>query len=355
MKRNLRIDVARGMLILYIITIIHGIYWIKYFNGPWKSIVLLEMPCIFFISGFSYALMLSNGLPMESFADYRKFLIKRAGRILIPYWFYAAVCLCIIFVWGDPRFFESIPAAIKTIYAWLNPLVFGSNYSLGKLNAHLWFIGPFLCVSLVLPLLAKVAVWRRLPVWAWLFVSFTIIALVGRFSPSYTLTTVTTYTIWAILGFAAAGAKKDPRHSRIEPLTWFLATIAILAMVGYFDIFSLDMQKHKFPPDALFFVFSVGWVALLLLVCSFVSEESVQRLSSQKWLLPFINKGYSIYMWQGVAYTIAIVLGTKFSIPVLLMWLLAVLLTIGFGLAAAPLEAYNFFPSAKKKIIEAST
>ena len=38
---------------IHIVCVIHVIYWIKIFDEPWRSLLLLEMPAIFFIAGAS--------------------------------------------------------------------------------------------------------------------------------------------------------------------------------------------------------------------------------------------------------------------------------------------------------------
>ena len=57
--RTTSVDVARGALMLYIVFVVHGIFWLKLLPQSIQSIssiILFEMPCLFIVSGYSYFL-----------------------------------------------------------------------------------------------------------------------------------------------------------------------------------------------------------------------------------------------------------------------------------------------------------
>ena len=58
MKRIHNLDTVRGVLMLYIVGIIHGQFWLNLIPLPqWaSSLMLFEMPAIFIVSGYAYAL-----------------------------------------------------------------------------------------------------------------------------------------------------------------------------------------------------------------------------------------------------------------------------------------------------------
>jgi fucose 4-O-acetylase-like acetyltransferase len=67
-NRNKGLDVARGLVMFYIITIIHGVYWLGIFESDLSSLLLFEMPLIFMISGYAYAIT-KGGIILCPFFD----------------------------------------------------------------------------------------------------------------------------------------------------------------------------------------------------------------------------------------------------------------------------------------------
>ncbi|CAN7222218.1 acyltransferase [Pseudoduganella sp. LjRoot289] len=337
--RNLRIDVARGMLMVYIITIVHGFYFLNVYSGPGKSLVLFEMPCIFFISGYAYALSLQGGMRMDAGRDYWRYLKTRAARILIPYWLYALVCLGLVLLKADPGLTGSAGAKLATAAAWLNPLQYGSGHTVSLLNYHLWFVAPFLGVTVLMPLLVKAVSWKKMPLPALLLAAAALIfggelLLAGELSKS-----VLTYSVWAVLGYAVGSRQFGAMPSRARMLLVFAVACVLLLAASAMSWATLDMQHNKFPPNTAFFMFSLAWFSLLWVATSFLGDGAIARLRAMAWFRPFADKGYSIYMWQGLAYSLAFNLGQKFHLPLMAVWLAAIVLAFALGIAASPAEA----------------
>lgn len=93
---------------IYVVCFIHVIYWLKIGSEPILSLMLFEMPIIFFISGAS----LSFRKEPRSFWNT---LCSRFKRVVIPYYIYAVLMIALV--------------AILTL-VW-----------------HLWFILPYLILS----------------------------------------------------------------------------------------------------------------------------------------------------------------------------------------------------------------
>lgn len=51
--RDLQLDGYRGIVMIYIVCVIHVVNWLDYNIEPYNSFMLFEMPIIFFISGAS--------------------------------------------------------------------------------------------------------------------------------------------------------------------------------------------------------------------------------------------------------------------------------------------------------------
>lgn len=293
------------MLMVYIITVVHGFFFLNVYAGPGATLILFEMPCIFFISGYAYALSLQGGLRMETKRDYWNYLKTRAARILIPYWVYAAVCLGLIFLKGNPTLTGSAAATTATLLAWLNPVEYGSGHSVSMLNYHLWFVAPFLGVTFLLPLLVKAVNRVKLPI-PLLIVAGGVLILGGEWLPAGNLpSSVLTYATWAVLGYVVGSGRFGPMLSRPQLLA--LGAAAVMLLLGAWSLSwaTLDMQANKFPPNTAFFLFGIAWFSLLWSATSCVTDSAVARLNAMRWFRPFVNKGYSIYMWQGLAYSLA--------------------------------------------------
>src|SRR5262249_38498823 len=109
-KRVAGLDVARGLLMAYVVIVIHGSFWLGIIPAPASSALLFEMPLIFIVSGaaFSHA---PQPLTLNSYAFY---LLNRGVRILAPYWAYTFVCALIVI------YARQLPA-LETLQAWLDP------------------------------------------------------------------------------------------------------------------------------------------------------------------------------------------------------------------------------------------
>jgi len=344
--RNLRIDVARGLLMLYIVTVAHGFYWLDIYAGPAKSLILFEMPCIFFLSGYAYALSARAGARVDSVPSYLVYLCRRALRILAPYWLYAAACLCFLFLKGGPGLTDSTGAKIATAVAWLNPLEFGQGHTFFVLNAHLWFVAPFLGVTLIMP----VAAWflrGKPPPLAGLMLLGGVLILSADFLVQPELgKTILSYAVWSVLGYAACAGGAG--LTRGQALLVFGTACALLAVARTLGWVQLDMQANKFPPNAAFYLFGVAWFSLWSLAAGSIKDSTLERLRAAAWLRPFIEKGYSIYLWQGLAYVLARAVGNRVDAPLVAVWLLAVLFALLLGMAAAPAEALRLPSSARR-------
>ena len=80
-KRDVQLDMYRGLSILYVVCFIHVLYWLNIGKQPFMSMILFEMPVIFFISGASLSFS-KNPRPVK------KTLKSRFYRLLLPYYIY---------------------------------------------------------------------------------------------------------------------------------------------------------------------------------------------------------------------------------------------------------------------------
>lgn len=335
--RNQGLDVARVALILYIVTTIHGSFWLKLIPELPASWLLFEMPLIFIVSGWAFALS-DKWAANQSYFSY---FIGRTGRLLIPFLFYAFVCatlflISLILKKEDLSFLNALQ-----VYAnWLNPFTAGSGDNIGMLQWHLWFISPFLIVTWLLPFLIKLPFISRLPLWGWVIFGF-LGTTTFQFLPDL-LQTGLFYCLWALLGYSIM--QKKPASK--EYLLCFAIAAAALAATALIapDSFTWNMQSNKFPPNNVFFLFSCLWASTLLLLGSIIPSIWSEKISQTKTFNVLNKASYSIFLWQGVGYTIGYYAGKILNMPSIISFMIAVPATICIGIIASPLERLKLGP-----------
>ncbi len=322
--RNKNLDIIRGMLMLYIVAVIHGIFWLDLAPRPYSSILLFEMPLIFLISGYSFALFSNNTGFELSLSGYFKYLISRLTRLLVPYYAYSIVCVIAVIANTHSVNYMDV------ILDWINPFIYGKIDPFGLLTSHLWFIPSFIIVTLALPFLSSV----KLPVWSAAIPLCILVFILGKYFDGNFVTPLF-YLYWTWVGYRiAVGTKINPKLLVVV----ILAGIAALILADYSLDATIDMQSNKLPPNLLFFVFSSVWVSLFLLLSTFIKSNQLKFLEDSKLLKPFISRGYSIYLWQGFGYIASINISEFLRLPNYFSWGIAVLLTVLLGSMFSPLE-----------------
>ncbi|MBL8543135.1 MAG: acyltransferase [Hyphomonadaceae bacterium] len=340
-QRNVGLDVARGLLMAWIIVAVHGVFWLRLApTGP-ASLFLFEMPPVFMITGAAYFLGEGAKRGRLQPGAYFDFLLRRGVRIYLPYLAYVLVAAAIVTAvrWDGNITLAEIAARIV---AWINPLQYGGGGHTWKmLSWHLWFVGPFLLVTALLPFIAVRAPGFMKP---WMLAVLGGLAILGlgqlSFAPGVDglIKNAVFYAFWAVFGFMLAAS---PRRWSIGDY----AVLLVLALAGMAAAklalpgqVSLDMQHNKFPPNAMFFLFSCAWMALFLIAVRFITGAQIEAMARSPLLKPFISAGYSIYLWQGAGYSLMSLAGDQLGLSNYLVWLAAIALTVALGLLFAPLE-----------------
>jgi peptidoglycan/LPS O-acetylase OafA/YrhL len=337
------------MLMLYIVLIIHGLFWLDLLPEWVSSWLLFEMPLMFIVSGYAYYLY-ENSRPDRSInirnsnlllvKDYFSFLTSRFIRILVPYAIYAATCVVSIYLLA--LFGQGNDYSLSDlILAWINPVNYGRGYSFKMLNWHLWFIPVFLIVTAAMPIATKFRPIKN-PNLLSVFVGVVVIQVVvskADFPGENTIKQAAFYLVFSLLGYYMARSGEYFRGANFSRIA-IVAVIALASIAMFGGGRPMNMQDNKFPPNYIFFLFSCLWVSLFLLILyKFPSVVAkVEKYADRRWLSPFITSGYSIYLWQGVGYTAAAQAGAILHLPILAVWPLALVLSVGFGLLAAPAE-----------------
>ncbi|MBK6703212.1 MAG: acyltransferase [Caulobacteraceae bacterium] len=326
----------------WIVIVIHGTFWLGVIPAGPGSWLLFEMPPIFVITGAAYFLGEGSKQGRLAPANYFDFLLRRGVRIYVPYLVYvfAAAVIVTVVKWDGPLTLGEIGARA---WSWLNPVTRGAGHTWKMLSWHLWFVAPFLIVTALMPLITT----RRVPgfVKPWMLASIAglvVLALGQVMFPApvddQLIKNTIFYTFWASFGFMLAAM----------PKRWSVgdyALVLVLALAGMIGAAMLqptsvtpDMQHNKFPPNAIFFLFSCVWTAALLIGARLVTSTQSEALARSPLVRPFMSAGYSIYLWQGVGYSLAAYFGGALGLNIYVIWIVAIALTIALGLLFAPLE-----------------
>ena len=298
-SRDIQLDIYRALVMIYILCVIHVTYWLGAFQEPIKSLILFEMPVIFFISGASLQVTLNR----RSFIS---MVGNRASRVLIPFYAY-----CIILLTGI--------LLLETI-AWVLPSFnASSHYNLSLMKVvvpsdglfglpfmyHLWFIVPFLGVCCSFPL--QRLCYEKIGKARYFMIGFVLFAL-SCLTDIGLLREVLGYNLFFI------GGVFYYRKMNIKGLT-FVLILSLLALILFqlAGVSFTPMQNHKFPPDIYFICFGFAALSLFGLLFTFV------KLPENKLIRRWNRHGYSIYLWQSITffivYTLSSVLFSRFVSP----------------------------------------
>lgn len=297
-KRDVQLDMYRGLSILYVVCFIHVLYWLNIGKQPFMSMILFEMPVIFFISGASLSFS-KNPRPVK------KTLKSRFYRLLLPYYIYAAVMVVIVaalsVIWNiwypDIEMVFGTKAASKymfniTEYTWSDfvAIIKTTDIPQSPYIWHLWFIKPYLLLSCTFDVQKKILLnvnrGGYLCICTLMFISADI------FTSSELLRTLLFYNIFMVMGFCYY---KDCKE-HIVMLTGFVSAVFVLLLIYVFHIDFCPMQSHKFPPDTLFLFYNISIICILSII--------MKRITIPEWKILRIwnERGYTLYLYQSIVF-----------------------------------------------------
>lgn len=146
-KRDIQLDCYRAALMIYILAVVHTVYWFGIGSEPLRSFILIEMPLIFFISGAAISVRNKK-------ETLRVALLNRFKRVYVPFLIYSLVLLVIasaLYCARNPGTAISAIADNKWIDLGRSILQFRTTFN----TSHLWFILPYFIISVSSPLQLK--------------------------------------------------------------------------------------------------------------------------------------------------------------------------------------------------------
>lgn len=295
MNRDLQLDAYRALAIIFIVCVVHVTYWLGIGEEPVLSLLLFEMPVIFFIAGASQAVSRKQRTLLHT-------IKSRCKRVVLPYYIYAVLMLAMLSVltmlsvWLFPyvsRFATDSQHAAFDITAYtcndvLDVVLFQGIAQL-PLGSHLWFIAPYLLLSLLFAVEQRLLC--RLPAWVDVLLSILLFVVTSLLCDDYLLHTLAAYNIFMVAGYCCYG--RTSRRMVLLLLPIAAAALAGLWLIGY-DF--APMQSNKFPPNAMF----VAYGLLAIMVLSLVFGRI--RIPQCRMVDTFNRHGFSIYLYQNIVF-----------------------------------------------------
>lgn len=331
--RDTQLDIYRALLMLFIPCVIHVMYWLGDGSEPYMSLLLVEMPLIFFVSGASLSVSRSKRGLWGT-------VINRFKRVVVPYYIYAAVLLGL-----DVCFTLVLKATGLSHLFSLDLSQYGINDVASILLCHdipqfpfmwhLWFIPTYLILSCTFPLQAKLM--KKLNGWAYLAICIGLFFIAQCFTGISLLRQMLCYNVFMVCGYLFY---KKVNTATIA-LTCAVALAGVLAGVLLLGERFYPMQGHKFPPDWLFMAYNIFVLCLVTLVFSRI------HLKNNRIFKIWSERGYNIYLYQSVVFAIVHLVRqqTYADIPATLMRALLdagliFMLSTGLSYVTYPLERF---------------
>jgi surface polysaccharide O-acyltransferase-like enzyme len=283
--RDTDLDDYRALALVWVV-FIHCLYLAGIVPPTWnvaKSLLLVEMPVLFYVAGAA------NGRGRAR--PVAEFYASRLGRILIPYWVYAAVCLALEagLARGPLRPFS------ERVLGWLVPVA-APRCAIAPLGWGLWFIPVYLLVMLAFPWMR--AAHARLSGWArsapLLALAGVVVAMDRAGYRGMLPRALAVYSFWAYLGLFHERLRSAP-PPRGAVVVFSLAVYGLLAVMVRWGVYGPDFQWNKFPPNGAFLLLGLGHFGLLSLAAHAILAVA-RKASVRRLLAPYRNYGYTIYL-----------------------------------------------------------
>ncbi len=195
-RRDVSLDMYRGLAMIYILCVIHPAYWLGMLDEPFKSLILFEMPVIFFISG---AAMTVSG----SRRGLARTIKNRFKRLMLPYYAYILCCAAMLAAWGAFRLIftpDSGAASPLTLRGLASALLVPRDNALADIPYmyHLWFVVPYLAVCCLFVFERRLL--DRVPRFWGVALAFAVCCL-SQLSPVAIVREVAAYNLFLVMGY----------------------------------------------------------------------------------------------------------------------------------------------------------
>ncbi len=301
--------------------------------APWLSWIFPAMPVMFFLAG---SVLAGSVLAGAGQASGRR-LIRRVGRILIPFWAYSVAVAAIVLLTGAST------GGWRQLLSFAVPLHDTSGTDRDWLTGHLWYLTDYLVLLVLLPV-AMVAARRIRPV-----VAAALLGLLAlELGPALGLPAVTgaariaagdllCYGLFAVLGIAWAVRRPGPPSARTAAGRAAAGTTLIVATLAAGSVVPLPSGSLN-ESYLLLATAALGWLLLLG-----AAERPLRRALAGPRMAAVSRavsaRALTIYLWHPVAILLALDLaaangveGPATALPVLLLTgMLTAAAVVAFG------------------------
>ncbi|MDO5708042.1 MAG: acyltransferase [Andreesenia angusta] len=291
-KRDEDLDLLRAFSIFWVM-IVHCLYWPNILDqGVGISILLIEMPIIFFITGASNIYAKKRSL--------MNFYKRRLLRVLKPYEVFAIINIILLYITHQDINFTNI-------IRWILP--YGYQYTdIFFLPWHLWFMPVYILLVLILPIL--LFFYRKnISKYYIVLVQFALILfyfkpeLLSNSKLEFYIPTVLFYSFWTAIGFEFKRIRELRRNNNmILPLVFTLLGIGIMYMIYRTNPeISFNMQDNKIPVKLMFSAYSLIAMSVFYILAPGIIFV-LKKLKDFKYFNLIINSynvnGFSIYLFH---------------------------------------------------------
>ena len=195
---------------------------------------------------------------------------------------------------------------IKILLSWLVP-VDRQITSVPYLTWALWFVPVYLCVIIILPMLKQMKESAKRIEVAFLLSGIFVLTCFLKLG---WVQNVAFYSFWTYVGLFYSEIKAAVEQKRTGRYFLYSAAVgAVTVFILYLTGQSLDMQSNKFPPNMIFFVFSVMMMALIIFILPYLDRligwiES-RRIFGKIFNL-FSTRSVTVFLYQVFAFNITI-------------------------------------------------
>lgn len=299
-QRNTQIDAYRAIILIHIVCFVHVFTWYGLLPEVVRSMLLFEMPAIFFIAGASQRLKSRKENTIQTIKN-------RIKRVLIP--FYIFLFLLYIFLYlftfvlpNEPNGILHIDITKFKSYDIIKTLLTGGCEHI-PFYGYTWFISCYMIVLCSLPIQRFLL--KRIPGWIYMSIFFLLSALLTNIHfplGEYEIKNIPVYNFFFIAGYLYYRNYK----SSVLYIIWFVSFA--ITFIGFAYKIMMPMQSHKFPADIYFLIFSTVALSTLSLLL-----RKIKIPYDCKILKIWNIRGYNIYLYQ--VFTFYIV--TRFILPLL--------------------------------------
>jgi fucose 4-O-acetylase-like acetyltransferase len=286
--RDQQLDIYRSLAIIYIVCVIHVLYWYNIGTGLVRSVFLFEMPVIFFIAGAAQSVNKHQH-------TLQTIIISRSKRVLIPYYIFLAVLFIILLL---ITYIHPIIGDYH-IYIWslgwkeiFKILCTGGCDSIPSYG-YTWFISCYLIICCSLPLQVKLM--KKLHKYVYLIglcLVFFIFNFIHFSHGELEIKNILIYNIFFLIGYLFY------KNINMKYIIFIIIFTTPYIVYGFMNNTLIPMQNHKFPADTYFLIFGICAICWLSVIFKCV------HIRNNKLLNIWNERCFTIYIYQTISYLI---------------------------------------------------